>query len=92
MSTKPFFLTYVKRENDVLKKNWLSGHRLFGNRTAGTVMSLPSDRRLTLADNTRQKRRVWGQTQWTRSVCILVARVADRWRPVYLMNPGWAGV
>ena len=29
MSTKPFFLTYVKRETDVRKENWLSGHRLF---------------------------------------------------------------
>ena len=57
MSTKPFFLTYVKQETDVRKKNQRSGHGLFPNRPADTVRSLPSDRRLTLADNTRQKRR-----------------------------------
>ena len=50
MSTKPSFLTEVKRETDVRKENGLSGHRLFANRPADTVSSLPSDRRLTLAD------------------------------------------
>ena len=54
MSTKPFFLTYVKRETDVRKKNWLSGYRLFANRPTKTVSSLPSDRRLTTPVNTRQ--------------------------------------
>ena len=47
MSTKPFFLTYVKRETDVGKKNYLSVHMLFANRPADTVSSLPSDRRVT---------------------------------------------
>ena len=40
MSTKPFLLTYVKRETDIRKKNWLSGHRLFANRPADRVRSL----------------------------------------------------
>ena len=31
VSTKPFFLTYVKRETGVRKKNWRSGHKLFAN-------------------------------------------------------------
>ena len=50
VSTKPLFLVYVKRETDVRKE-------FFGaNRPADTVSSLPSDRRLSLAENTRQKR------------------------------------
>ena len=57
LSAVCFLEVYVKRETGVLKTNWLSGHGLFANRPADTVSSLPSDRRLTLADNTRQKRR-----------------------------------
>ena len=34
VSTKPFFLTYVKRETDVRKINWLSGPGPFANRPA----------------------------------------------------------
>ena len=75
VSTKPFFLTYVKRETDVRKKNWLSGHGLFGNRPADTVRSIPSDRRLTV---NRQKRTGDKSAQWTRAfimelICIDVA-------------------
>ena len=44
---------YVKRETDICKKNWLSGHRLFANRPADTVRSLPSDRRYKSAEWTR---------------------------------------
>ena len=32
MATKPFFLTYIKQETDLHKKNWLSGHGHFANR------------------------------------------------------------
>ena len=43
MSTKPFFLTYVKRETGVDKKNWLIlvdiGFLLTGQRTR----SVPTD-------------------------------------------------
>ena len=38
-----FLLTYVKGETDVHKKQWLSGHGLFGSRPADTVRSLPSE-------------------------------------------------
>ena len=43
--------------DDVCKNEWLRGHMLFANRSADTVRSLPSDRRLTVADNNRQTRR-----------------------------------
>ena len=63
----PFFLTYVKRGTDV--RNRLSGHRLFANPPADTVRPLPSDRRLTLADNTRQRRRTRDKSdQETRAI------------------------
>ena len=60
VSTKPFFLTYVKRKTDVRQKYWFSGHGHFANRPADTVSSLSSDRRLTVADNTRQKKKQIG--------------------------------
>ena len=56
MSTKPVFLAYVKRKTDLRKNKWLFGYGLF----ADPVSSLPSDRWLTVADNTRQKRRAGG--------------------------------
>ena len=34
VSTKPFFLTYVKWETDVHRTNWLIGHGPFANRPA----------------------------------------------------------
>ena len=46
----------LSRFSDVHKKDWLSGHGLFANQPADTVSSLPSDRRLTVADNSRQER------------------------------------
>ena len=54
---------------------WLGGHRglyrLFANRSVDTVSSLPSDRRLTLADNTRQKRRTGDNSaQWIRALTV----------------------
>ena len=72
MFTKPVFLTYiyVKRQTDVRKKNyWLIGQGLFADRPADTVRPLPSDRRLTLTDNPRQKRRIgYKSAQWTRAL------------------------
>ena len=69
MPTKPSFLTYVERETGVRKNKWLSGHRILANRPADTDSSLPSDRQLTVADNTRQKRRTGDRSaQWTRAV------------------------
>ena len=78
VSTKPFFMTYVKRETDVRKKDWFSGHRLFANRPADTVSSLPSDRRLTVADNARQKRRTGDKSvQWTRAFMVVSCKTAS---------------
>ena len=59
VSTKPFFLAYVKRETDVRKTNWLSGHGLFANRPAGTVRSLPPSK----------------SAQWTRAFKVLAGGV-----------------
>ena len=56
VSTKPFFLRYVKWETDIRKKNCLSGHGFFA-----MVSSLPSDRLLTVADNTGQNNKRCGQ-------------------------------
>ena len=46
VSTKPFFVTCVKRKTGVRKKIWLSGHRPFATRPADTVSFISPDRRL----------------------------------------------
>ena len=69
--TKPLIFVLTNMSNGRLtyvRKIDLVDIHIFANRPVDTVSSLPSDRRLTVADNTRQKRRT-GTNQWTR-VCI----------------------